>query len=97
MESIYNQLANYDANTDDARSYFLNAVKDNIVRNHAEFREVIRFANDNVFSEEDLRELATRCEVADSTVQRWAGGIARPHPNLWEIVRADIVDILMQR
>jgi hypothetical protein len=37
-----------------------------------------------------LRELAADFEVAESTVSRWARGIARPHPRLQKLVVADI-------
>lgn len=32
------------------------------------------------------RELAAQFQVAESTVSRWSGGIARPHPRFQEMV-----------
>lgn len=37
------------------------------------------------------RELANQFQVADSTVSRWASGIARPHPRLQKIIVASIL------
>lgn len=37
-----------------------------------------------------LRELAADFEVAESTVSRWARGIARPHPRLQKLIVSDI-------
>lgn len=37
-----------------------------------------------------LRELAVRFEVAESTVSRWASGIARPHPRIQALVVAHL-------
>ncbi len=36
------------------------------------------------------RELANEFQVADSTVSRWANGIARPHPRLQKMILASI-------
>lgn len=37
------------------------------------------------------RELANEFQVADSTVSRWASGIARPHPRLQKMIVAYIL------
>ena len=36
------------------------------------------------------RELANEFQVADSTVSRWANGIARPHPRLQKMILTSI-------
>lgn len=36
------------------------------------------------------REMADEFEVAESTVSRWASGIARPHPRVRKLVVGDI-------
>lgn len=37
-----------------------------------------------------VREFATEFEVAESTVSRWANGIARPHPRVQRLIVAAI-------
>ena len=37
------------------------------------------------------RELAEEFEVSESTVSRWANGVARPHPGLRKLVVASIL------
>lgn len=44
-------------------------------------------------TEQQLRDLASEFEVAESTIMRWANGMVRPHPN----VQVRVVKSLEQR
>ena len=47
------------------------------------FRIRVAKAIENI---EDLTAVASELQVANSTVMRWANGVAKPHPRMHEII-----------
>ena len=39
-----------------------------------------------LFNDEFVNKVSNEFEVAESTVYRWANGIARPHPNIQRLI-----------
>jgi len=57
-------------------------------RSSEEFRQIVAAAVATLGVYQ--RELADEFEVAESTVSRWAHGVARPHPRLQALIVASI-------
>lgn len=61
---------------------------------HKDFVALMRFAIDEVGI--PVAQFAKEYQIADSTVGRWYGGSARPHPALQALVRKDLYERLTQ-
>lgn len=56
--------------------------------------DMLTLLNDNVVDEFSIRSVAARFEVAQSTVERWRSGSARPHPAIKKQVVRFLVELL---
>lgn len=56
--------------------------------------DMFTLLNDSVVDEFSIRSVAARFEVAQSTVERWRSGSARPHPAIEKQVVRFLVELL---
>jgi len=87
----------YNPNNDQPRTYLMIVLEQD--RNgdlgptdHTDFASTVQFAIDEAGIA--VQDLAREYEIADSTVDRWRRGTARPHPQLQALVRQHIYDLL---